>query len=165
MNLSILTARRRADNTTSATFVVPAILLAFFAMLLVASVAYAANIRGDNGPDTLAGTKKADTIRGLGGADEISGLRGKDRLFGDSGTDFIDGGSGGELMVGGTGSDILFGASGNDTIYTGTKTEGKDRASDEVRCGGGYDVVYLSGRDHASHNVEAKDVCEEIHNY
>jgi hypothetical protein len=52
----------------------------------------------------------------------------------------------------------------NYTIYTGTGTEG-DRFSDEVRCGGGYEVLYLSGRDHASHNLEAKDTCEEIHNY
>jgi Ca2+-binding RTX toxin-like protein len=175
MNLSILTAPRRAGNTISAaTLAATAILVAFFAMLLAASAAYAVFDLGTNGRDRMVGTPNPDTLMAKGGndtvigkgsIDELSGQRGKDKVIGNDGADHMDGGSGGDVLVGGDGADNLQAASGNDTIYTGTKADGKDGDSDEVRCGGGYDVVYLSGQDHAAHNVEAKDVCEEIHNY
>jgi len=129
---------------------------------------------GTNGRDRMVGTQGADTMRakcgndvvmGKGAIDEISGNSGNDRLFGDEGADHVDGGSGGDTLVAGVGADNIQAASGDHTIYTGTKEEGRDGDSDEVRCGDGYDVVYLTSQDHAAHNVEAKDVCEEIHNY
>ena len=152
------------------------LLAATFAMVLaLAGPALAGTFwQGTNGNDTKRGTDSADTLRGKGGndrlyglgaIDELSGNSGKDKLYGAQGADHIDGGSGGDLIVGGTGADNIQAATGNDTIYTGTKEEGKDGSSDEVRCGPGHDVVYLSGQDHAAHNLEAKDVCEEIHNY
>jgi Ca2+-binding RTX toxin-like protein len=67
------------------------------------------------------------------------------------------------VLVGGPGEDQLFGASGNDTIYTGTPEEG-DEESDEVACGDGNDdTVYLSGRDHAGHNIDSS--CESVVSY
>ena len=146
------------------------LLAATFAMVL----ALAGPWIGTNDDDRKKGTEKADTMMGMGGndtlsgmgaIDELSGNRHADRLYGGDGADHIDSGSGGDLIVAGDGADNIQAASGDDTIYTGTKEEGKDGDSDEVRCGPGYDVVYLSGQDHAAHNLEAKDVCEEINNY
>jgi Ca2+-binding RTX toxin-like protein len=173
MNLPILALARLRISTVAAALAAPAVLLAFFAMLLVASVALAEFDRGTNGNDRLIGTNGADTLMGLGGNDyingrggndELSGNKGNDREFGQSGADRMDGGSGADLLVGGDGSDDLAGADGNDTIYTGTKTDkGAPKDRDEVRCGGGFDEVFLGSGDSASHNIEKKDVCEVIH--
>ena len=121
--------------------------------------------KGTEGADTLIGRGGNDTLSGLGAIDEISGNGGRDKLYGGDGADNTAGGSGGDLIVAGGGADNIQGAAGDDTIYTGTKAEGNDGDSVEVRCGHGYDKVFLFGPDHAAHNLEARDVCEEITNY
>ena len=144
-------------------------------MLLGAPVAYAVvevstsgNVRlvGTNRADIRTGKGGNDRIFGLGANDELSGDKGNDRIFGGSGVDWIDGGSGDDLLVSGDGSDDLAGASGDDVIYTGTQEDAGDpQDRDEVRCGTGYDTVYLGPGDSASHNIENKDACEEIIHY
>jgi Ca2+-binding RTX toxin-like protein len=152
----------------------PTLMIALTAVLLAlfASVAYAATFDGTSGNDRFIGTPQSDRAvmkagddlaRGLDRSDSFFGNAGNDELYGNDGSDFLDGGRGDDLLVGGNGEDELVGSYDDDTIYTGTLTEG-DKVSDEVQCGDGYDVVYLSGGDHASHNVQAGK-CEEIHQY
>jgi RTX calcium-binding nonapeptide repeat (4 copies) len=126
---------------------IPALLLAF------AGVALADTFEGTQGNDRIVGTDSLDRIFGNAGNDDLFGRGGNDRIFGQSGNDTI---------VGGDGEDYLDGGPGDDTIYTGTLTLG-DKVADEVRCGNGYDVVYLDGKDHASH-TETGDSCEETRN-
>jgi Ca2+-binding RTX toxin-like protein len=121
--------------------------------------------KGTEGADTLIGRGGNDRLSGLGAIDKISGNGGRDKLYGGDGADNTAGGSGGDLIVAGGGTDNIQGAAGDDTIYTGTKAEGNDGDSDEVRYGPGHDKVFLFGPDHAAHNLEARDVCEEITNY
>ncbi len=72
-----------------------------------------------------------------------------DQLFGGAGNDYI---------VGGPGEDELFGFGGDDVIVSGD-----DKRADEVRCGTGYDIAYLSGPDHSVLTNEHQ--CEEIHTF
>jgi hypothetical protein len=139
---------------------------------LASGAALAATFDGTQGDDRFIGTPEGDRAvmragddfaRGFGDSDFFFGNAGNDELYGDAGSDLLNGGIGDDLLVGGTREDELIGHDGDDTIYTGTLTEG-DRVSDEVQCGAGYDVVYLSGGDHASHNTQA-GFCEEIHQY
>ncbi|HEX2181223.1 MAG TPA: hypothetical protein VHH10_02985 [Rubrobacteraceae bacterium] len=123
------------------------------AVLALGSVAQAALTTGGPGDDEIVGTDHSDTILGR---------RSADRLFGLGSTDVINGGKGNDLVVGG-GEDELSGAAGDDTIYTGTRTE-SDKWSDEIPCGSGTDTVYLSGQDHAAHNITT-GACENLRNY
>jgi hypothetical protein len=51
------------------------LLASMLAMLVaVGGIALAANIRGNNGPNTINGTPNNDKIRGLGGNDRLKGL-------------------------------------------------------------------------------------------
>ena len=141
-------------------------------LAIFATAAYAAVYEGTSGDDRFIGTPQTDRAvmkagddlaRGLDRADFLFGNAGDDELYGNDGSDFLDGGRDNDLLVGGNGEDELVGSYGDDTIYTGTLAEG-DKVPDEVQCGEGYDVVYLSGNDHASHNTQA-DKCEEINQY
>jgi Ca2+-binding RTX toxin-like protein len=69
------------------------LIVAFAAVVALgaASVAIAATINGDDGPNTLVGTPHGDTINGLGGDDRVIGLGGNDKIRGGSGDDAIDG--------------------------------------------------------------------------
>ena len=134
-------------------------------------VAWAEVFDGDNGVDRYTGTPGPDRVAlrggndvafGRGGADKVSLGTGADRGYGEDARDKIYGHAGDDLIVGGPGEDELFGAAGDDTIYTGTLAGG-DKESDEVSCGEGHDTVYLSGQDHASHNLN--DSCEDVTNY
>ncbi len=128
-------------------------MVALFALALTAP-AFADNFEGDKNDNTISGTDDRDRILGRGGNDKLYGFGGPDRILG---------GFGNDLIVGGFGEDFLAGGPGDDVIYTGTETQG-DKASDEYTCGDGYDIVYVSGQDHASHNNEG-DNCEEIRHY
>jgi Tol biopolymer transport system component len=107
-------------------------------------------LRGTDGPDTLAGTPLADDILGLGGDDRISGLSstltgdtleggdGGDVLTGTGNSDTLDGGAdadvlrggfGGDRLTGGPGTDVFFGEGGNDVVHA------RDETRDVVSCG------------------------------
>jgi Tol biopolymer transport system component len=61
---------------------------------------------GDDGPDTLRGTKRRDMIMGFGGKDVIKGRGGNDRLCGGAGKDRLIAGAGKrDLCKGGGGKD------------------------------------------------------------
>ena len=125
------------------------LMAALVAMLtmLVASAAFAVIKIGGPGDDTIYGTLRHDTLVGRGGDDRIFAFAGTDDVFGGRGDDRISAGRGEDFIRGFTGDDILI--------------VGGDKDSDEIRCGAGYDIVYLSGNDHSANNL-AKAACEEI---
>jgi Ca2+-binding RTX toxin-like protein len=110
-----------------------------------------------SGPDTYNGNDQANTVFGRGGDDRIRGNGGDDDLYGGSGRDKLFGLGGDDLLVGGPGEDQLNGAAGNDVIVAGD-----DGVSDEVSCGRGEDVAYLSGPDHSSLSEQG---CEELETF
>jgi Ca2+-binding RTX toxin-like protein len=57
------------------------------ALLLASGVAWAVNMIGTDGPDTLRGTNGVDNLIGKGGNDRLFGLRGRDTLLGGPGKD------------------------------------------------------------------------------
>ena len=66
----------------------------------------AVTIVGDDGPDTIKGTKRADVIAAFGGKDKILGRGGNDRICAGAGKDRIAGGGGKkDLCRGGKGRD------------------------------------------------------------
>lgn len=95
-------------------------------------------------------------MNGLGGRDRITGTRGHDDLYGDKGNDRIFGGHDNDYIVGDRGEDQLNGGFGDDVIVSGD-----DKLADEVVCGPGEDIAYLSGPDHSS---LAND-CEEVETF
>ena len=127
------------------------VLVAMLAMMMVAaSAAYALTWVGGTGDDTKHGTDRADTLMSKGGADTLYGEGYMDVLRGDSGND---------SLYGGPGEDSLRGSFGDDKIYAGD-----DDDSDEIRCGPGHDVVFLTKNDHSANNILRKgpNACEEI---
>ena len=86
MNMSIIAglARLRSGYFAVALAATTA-LLTFFAMPLVAAVAYAAVLRGTMLPDTLSSTPTADRIRGPGSGDLMNGKQGGETLLGGAG--------------------------------------------------------------------------------
>jgi Tol biopolymer transport system component len=78
-----------------------------------------ATIVGDDGPDTIKGTKKADVIVSNAGQDVIRGRGGKDRICGGRGRDTLRGGAGKDRLFGQAGKDALFGGKGADTLKGG----------------------------------------------
>jgi Ca2+-binding RTX toxin-like protein len=121
-------------------------------IVLLPSVADAANVNGNSGANVLFGTNNDDLIRAAGG-DDI--------LFGKAGADALVGATGNDLLFGGAGADLLDGGEGNDTIYDddsqpGDKLRGRagddilfslDGAPDKVNCGEGFDVAFLDPSD------------------
>jgi Ca2+-binding RTX toxin-like protein len=85
--------------------------LIWLLVALGSGVALAKAFNDTNGPDDIAGTKKADKIDGRAGNDSLRGDRDGDRI------------------VGGPGADRVFGDPGNDTIDVA------DGERDEVDCG------------------------------
>jgi Ca2+-binding RTX toxin-like protein len=82
--------------------------LALVVLLLASGVALAKNIGGDEGDNTLTGTKRADTIHGRGGDDVIYGKRGNDTIYGENGDDSLYGGKGRDrLYSAGTYMDVV----------------------------------------------------------
>jgi Ca2+-binding RTX toxin-like protein len=149
--------------------------------------AFAQDINGTGGADSLVGTPKADTIKGFAGNDSELGKKGDDVLFGGSGADVLSGGYGHDVMTGGPGRDSLsdvfkpnespvrqwdryLGGSGRDRILIGGGVDvvfggpGNDRILtfddgdvDKVNCGRGYDTV-------KAQNVQNDDLksCEKV---
>ena len=139
---------------------------------LFAGAAYAVSYEGNGDDNTFIGTPQTDRAimkggndyaEGRGRSDSLFGNGDNDELYGDEGSDFVNGGTENDYLVGGTGEDEIVGSYGDDTIYSGTEEAG-DKVSDEIQCGAGYDIVFLSGGDHASHNLQAGK-CEEINHY
>ena len=140
------------------------ILAATTLLLVVFSAGVAlALVELTSGPDTYNGNDLSNTVFGRGGNDLIRGNGGQDRLYGNGGDDDLYGGKGrdklfglggDDLLVGGPGEDQLNGAAGNDVIVAGD-----DKVSDEVNCGRGEDVAYVSGPDHSSLSEQG---CETV---
>ena len=134
------------------------------AMLLASGVALAATIEGTPQDDTLFGTSNTDTIYGRGGDDLIRARDSRDIVFGGRGHDDIYGGAIGDQLFGGAGDDYIVGDGGEDELFgfggDDVLVTGDDKQADEVRCGTGYDVAYVSGPDHSVLTNEHQ--CEEI---
>jgi Ca2+-binding RTX toxin-like protein len=134
------------------------------AMLLASGVALAATIEGTPRDDTLIGTANTDYIYGRGGDDLIRSLGARDVVFGGAGNDDIYGGPIGDQLFGQADDDYIVGAGGEDEIYgfggDDVLVSGDDKRADEVRCGTGYDIAYLSGPDHSVLTNDHQ--CEEI---
>jgi RTX calcium-binding nonapeptide repeat (4 copies) len=116
-------------------------------------------LAGGPGPDLLMGFGGSDALLGGGGDDQlIAGLQRtreptNDRLYGGRGRDDLHGGGGNDLIVGGQGADSLFGRYGRDALQGGPgrdifsggpgndRSFARDRLSEPVDCGGGFDRV------------------------
>jgi Ca2+-binding RTX toxin-like protein len=131
---------------------------------LVATVA--SRLRGDDGNDTLTGSRfndrlegdnGDDTIVGNDGDDNIDGGKGNDILWGGTindgrpdyqdGNDTIDARDGSDFVYAGTGNDTVQGGEGNDTVFgnTGNDILFGDKDADRLNGGAGNDR--LSGGD------------------
>jgi Ca2+-binding RTX toxin-like protein len=121
---------------------------------LAATTAFAANIRGTHGNDTLTGTPNADRISGHGGNDTIDGLAGDDVLRGGTGNDTINGGDGNDKLKGNKGADTLNGGAGDDRI----DGRGDGRTADTITCGDGNDVVKADRNDKVASDCETVKV-------
>ena len=131
--------------------------------LALAGAAYAASYDGTREDNNFVETPRGDRAVMKAGDDRANGKSGADFLFGNDGVDRLYGEDGSDFLNGGDGEDELVGSRGDDTVYTGTEAEGF-KTADEVQCGQGHDVVYLAGKGHASHNLQA-GACEEVHSY
>lgn len=114
---------------------------------------------GDDGSESLLGTRGADrisggtgddTILGLGGDDILRGGEGEDALGGGPGNDRLLGQAGGDNLTGGYGLDTLLGGFGQDTLRGGV---GNDDLTGGLAAdvfvfghGGGIDLVEDFGR-------------------
>lgn len=115
------------------------------AVLLVSTVAMAANVRGTRGDDVLKGTGQADTL---------TGLRGDDLMLGKAGDDQIGAGPGHDQLFGQGGNDILKGRFGDDQLTGGG--DFVEFQSDVFNCGPGVDTVFnaVAGVDIVNDNCE-----------
>lgn len=82
---------------------------------------------GNEGDDTITGSKYNDYINGGDGNDKLLGGAGDDELIGGDGNDILNGGTGYDTMYGGAGDDIYFidGSYHGDTVYENAN-EGTD---------------------------------------
>ena len=96
----------------------PRLALLTAALLVLASTAAAATIRGNARGERLVGTARADVLFGRGGNDVLHGL---------GGADFVDAGAGRDVVRAGDGPDLI-----------AVETDG---APDRVLCGPGRDIV------------------------
>lgn len=86
-------------------------------MFMLPSFAFACNIEGTLGNDSLHGTNLDETICGYAGNDYIDGNGGNDILLGGWGADTIFGGDGDDTIDGGAGIfDVCYGNGGTDLI-------------------------------------------------
>jgi hypothetical protein len=113
------------------------------ALLLASGVAWAVNMVGTNGPDTLRGTNGDDNLIGNGGNDRLFARNGRDNLLGGPGKDCLLCAT--ETFHFFAGDKNLFGGPGNDFVWAG---KGADKTSrNTVRRGGTewYAVVASTG--------------------
>src|SRR5215208_194679 len=127
------------------------------ALLLASGVAWAVNMVGTNGPDTLRGTNGDDNLIGNGGNDRLFARNGRDNLLGGPGKDCLFctiqtgpneihafagdknlfGGPGNDFVWAGEGADNALGGEGNDLV-----SDDDDRVSQDNLSGGpGDDVI------------------------
>jgi len=78
--------------------------------------ANALEITGNDGNNTVIGTRFDDTIAGNGGHDTISGGLGNDVIDGGASSDYLLGGGGDDVFVDFTAGDCILGGNGNDTL-------------------------------------------------
>lgn len=94
---------------------------AIAAIALMAGPASAIVGIGSNGPDRMAGTRRADKLYGRNGPDVIHGRGGDDFLSGGHGPDSLYGGPGADVLwtgKGGSGGrDAAYGGPGNDRLH------------------------------------------------
>jgi hypothetical protein len=124
----------------------------------LAPAAFAANIVGTPGVDTLRGTEEADTIDGLAGVDDLIGLGGDDVLVGGPGVDGLFGGVGNDLLDGGQGVDYLFGGDGADDLRGGDGVDHLigvgDGVPDTIDGGDGTDSAWAGPEDVRGAGIE-----------
>ncbi len=86
------------------------------AVLVASGVAWAANIQGTGGDDTLIGTPSRDVLIPYDGNDTVYGGKGNDDIRHSFGNDTIKGGPGNDTLRGGRGNDVIYGGPGKDLI-------------------------------------------------
>jgi Ca2+-binding RTX toxin-like protein len=124
------------------------------ALLLASGVAWAVNMVGTNGPDTLRGTNGDDNLIGNGGNDRLFARNGRDNLLGGPGKDCLlcatetfhffagdknlFGGPGNDFVWAGKGADKAEGGEGNDLL---PDDSGRELSQDNFSGGPGNDVI------------------------
>jgi hypothetical protein len=98
----------------------------------------------------LATSAFGATIRGTPRADTLVGQSGSDRIYGYGGADVLKGKGGDDLIVGGAGADTLFGGRGNDRIRA------RDGFRDVVHCGSGRGDLVIADE------IDVGDGCETV---
>jgi Ca2+-binding RTX toxin-like protein len=136
------------------------------ALLLASGVAWAVNMVGTNGPDSLRGTNGDDNLIGNGGNDRLFARNGRDNLLGGPGKDCLlcitknfhvfggdknlFGGPGNDFVWDGKGADNVEGGAGNDLLPDDLSRE---LSQDHFSGGPGNDVIdvvqYRTARDQA----------------
>jgi len=102
--------------------------------------------------DRISGNRSANGLFGGGGEDRLSGGSGGDLLEAGPGRtrDRLDGGRGDDLVVGNSGSNRVKGGPGFDRIKVGRgadRIDARDRATDDISCGGGRDLLRIDRLD------------------
>jgi hypothetical protein len=160
--LTLQTSNPRRRNVRLAT------ILAAVAALALASTAYAANIRGTSGPDTLTGTADADRIHAFAGDDTVNAGAGDDRVQAGKDDDVASGGAGDDRLRGGKGDDELAGDADDDRLKGGKGADSLDggagddlidglgdgRTGDAITCGAGEDTVRADREDEVAADCE-----------
>lgn len=113
----------------------------------VFQVPYENKILGDDGQNSLRGTRQNDLIDGLDGNDFIRGNFGADILIGNLGDDYLIGGAGNDTVIGGDGNDVLTGYADNDVLVAGN-------GNDMVRGGNGNDIINGVGDQFGRHDFD-----------
>ncbi len=109
-------------------------------------------IVGGRRADRISGNRSANGLFGGGGEDRLSGGSGGDLLEAGPGRtrDRLDGGRGDDLVVGNSGPNRVKGGSGFDRIKVGRgadRIDASDRATDDISCGGGSDLLRIDRLD------------------
>ena len=102
----------------------------------ILNLAWATEMHGGAGNDTITGGNWDNLLTGDDGNDTISGGGGNDRLEGGAGNDRLDGGRGADTMFGGAGNDTYYVNIASDLVYE-TATSAPTDATDM----GGTDTV------------------------
>jgi hypothetical protein len=133
-------------------------------LVLGATVAGAATLRGTKKDDRLVGTGKADTLEGRGGNDRLRGRKAGDVLDGGSGDDRLKAGPGGDDLLGGDGNDKLRDGTGFDIVDAGPGDDfvySKNGRGDQIDCGEGTDTAVLADSEDGVFNCEILSAAPE----
>ena len=104
---------------------------------------FGADLRPDNGIDTVHGGEGDDVIFGADDADFLYGDEGNDLIFGEIDNDYIEGGDGEDSLSGGQGDDTISGGDDTDIILGGSGGDSLDGdgGNDLVLGGDGDDII------------------------